>query len=153
MRIIGYIIGFLWCLPHTLFALLVMLWYRPHGIRWSDGCIEFIAGRKRDKDGNDRTRIWGKFAAQSFACPVIGYATEADRANPVYRRHERTHTLQGMVLGLLFGPIYGIIWAAIAIFAMPDEPTHWPGWRRSYYEIPFERQARRRGDDITAWGT
>lgn len=153
MKIIGYIIGFVWCLPHTVFALLVMLSYHPHSLRWSDGCLEFIAGRKLDKDGNSRTRIWGNFSAQSFGCPVIGYATEADRANPTYRRHERTHTLQGMILGLLFGPVYGIHWAFIALFVMPDDPKGWPGWKRSYYSVWAEKQARRRGDDPKAWGT
>jgi hypothetical protein len=153
MRIIGYILGLIWCLPNLVVGLLLALWYRPTKVRWYKGCLEFIAGRKKDKHGNDRTRIWGKPGGQSLGCPVVCYATVADWENARLRRHERTHTIQGLVLGIFFGPLYGGHWLLIRVFDCPDEPASEPAWKRAYLAICFEKQARRRELEAENWGT
>jgi hypothetical protein len=148
-----YLLGVIWSFPVIIAALLLMLWYRPQRIRWDRGCIEFVAGRKKDKKGRDRTRIWGKPGGQCIGVPVIAYATEADWNAPPLKIHERRHCVQGLILGLLFGPLYGGHWLLIRVFDTPDEPANMPAWKRAYRAIWFEQDARRHTrENPDGWG-
>jgi hypothetical protein len=85
--------------------------------------------------------------------PVIGYADETCWENAGLRIHERRHCVQGFVLGILFGPLYGGHYALIRAFDTPDEPKDAPAWYRAYRAIWFEKDARRHTrENKRAWG-
>jgi hypothetical protein len=144
-----------------LAAIPLMLYYKPRKIRWHKGCLEFLASYKRDKDGNilvddegyKVTRIFGNPGGQCLGVPIIGYADEDCWENPRLRRHERIHTIQGMILGILFGPLYGGHWLLIRVFDTPDEPAGAPAWKRAYRAIWAEKQARAHENNPNGWGS
>jgi hypothetical protein len=162
LRTLGWLLGFLWSLPMLPVALLLMLYYKPRRVRWHKGCLEFLASYKRDKDGeilvDDEgykiTRIFGNPGGQCLGVPVVGYADERCWDDPPLRIHERRHCVQGMILGILFGPLYGGHWLLIRVFDVPDEPADMPAWKRAYRAIWFEEDARRHAKMhvLDGWG-
>ena len=133
-----FLLGYLLALPHTLVGLLLALVYRSREWRWSDGCLECIAGSK-----DRRTRIWGQPWAQTHGFLII-YDCEAHRETPWLRVHERVHVFQGFVGSVFFPIAYGVCFTAHFVW------TGCKNWWRSYEAIPFERAARARADDIVS---
>jgi hypothetical protein len=133
-------------LPHTLLGLLVALIYRPTSWRWSDGCIEAVAG----------DRIWGKPGAQTWGF-LIYYRSENARAYEALRVHERVHVFQGIVGSVFFMLAYGahFLWN----YAFPKGWDGAPRWYRAYRGICFEKQAYRFDGEFSqrkrpgAWGS
>lgn len=118
--------------PNIVVSLLLALVYRPTHWRFSDGCLELVAGRR--KDGS--TRIWGRPGAQCLLCPVIWYASEKASNDDALRVHERVHVVQGFLLGgVLAALAYGLHffwnWAMGGFVA----------WKTAYYFIWAERWA------------
>jgi hypothetical protein len=82
-------------LPLFLVMLAVALvFYKPQQWRWSDGCLEFVAGR--DEEGE--TRIWGTPGGQTFGCPLIAYASVAAWNYRPTRLHERVHVIHSAIV-------------------------------------------------------
>jgi len=127
LRVLGYV----WSAPLTLIGLLLAVLYRPTSWRWSDGCLEAIAG----------DRIIGRPGAQTHGW-LIYYRDERARDDARLRRHERVHVRDGMVGGVLYGVAYALTFAWWFVFA-PATPADWPRWKRAYYRSWFERRARR----------
>ena len=149
LRILGYILGCIWSLPLLVVSLLLMAYYRPQKFRWYAGCLEYIADVRRNPDGSMRfddkgrplSRILGSPGGQCLGCPVIAYRSELDWNYTKTRIHERVHLIQGFVLGILFGPLYGGHWLLIRCFDTPDEPRGEPAWKRAYRAIWAEKMA------------
>jgi hypothetical protein len=161
LKTLGYVLGCIWSLPMLPVALLLMAYYKPRAIRWNKGCLEFLASYKRDKtgailideEGRKITRILGNPGGQSVGVPVIAYADETCWNSPRLRRHERIHVIQGFILGIFFGPLYGGHWLIIRVFDTPDEPADMPAWKRAYRAIWAEKQARAHENDPNGWGS
>jgi hypothetical protein len=130
MRTIGYILGLLWSLPHTLVGLLLVLVYWPRRVRWSDGCLEFVG-----------CRVWGvSNGAQTHG--VVVWHTDAQAWDNVpLRIHERVHVLQGFVGGPFYPVAYVLHW--LVLFVAGKGEGFGPRWWRAYRAIWFEQQARR----------
>jgi hypothetical protein len=162
LKILGYLLGLVWSLPMLPVALLLMIYYKPRKIRWHKGCVEFLAGWKRDKNGDVQvdeeghkiTRMFGNPGGQCLGVPIIGFADERCWENPGLKIHERRHCEQGFVLGILFGPLYGGHWLLIRCFDTPDEPKDAPAWKRAYWAIWFEEDARQHAREhvLDGWG-
>ena len=162
LRILGWLVGVVWSSPMLVVAIPLMLYYKPRKVRWSRGCLEFLADYKRDKDGtilvddegHKITRMLGNPGGQCLGVPIIGYADERCWENAPLRIHERRHCVQGFVLGILFGPLYGGHWLLIRVFDTPDEPADAPAWKRAYWAIWFEKDARRHAKlhVLDGWG-
>ncbi len=164
-------------------TLLLAIVYRPTSIRWRHGCLELVAGtfeRKNDKTGAVEliSRIWGRPHGQCLGAPAQWYKSKRHRDRPRLRVHERSHTIQGIIvnalaaplalLGLLWWPLYGLPLLAfglayggqflylLAAVGPGDKKT--PRWKKAYYRIWAERQAYRVQDEFErglrpeAWG-
>ena len=142
------LLGYLWALPHTIVGLFLCIPYLPKKVRWSEGCLEFIAGRKK----NGRTRIWGRPGAQTHGW-VIFYASESAWNRKNLRVHERVHTLHALIGGPLYALAYGIH------FAWLWSRSGFGPWKASYYKIWFEQKAHAKQSDYilgfcpNAWGS
>lgn len=134
--------GYLLALAHTVVGLALALVYRSHSWRWSDGCMEALAGRLPD----GRTRIWGRPSAQTHGWLIL-YADARVRESPRLRAHERVHVVQGFVGGPLFPIAYGL--SFLVLFAA----DRFRSWRNAYLAIPFERHARAVEGRPGAWGS
>ena len=135
--------GYVLALPHTLIGLLLCLVYRAHSWRWSDGCIECIAG----------DRIWGKPGAQTHGWLIV-YRDDAARERADLRVHERCHVVQGMLGGPLYMLAYGLHFGVRFLIGSRHEayPVHWPRWKHAYRGIWFEEQAYARQHRADGWG-
>jgi len=154
MRYVGYVIGVIWSMLHTLFGLLLVLIYWPRSIRWRKGCIEMVA-----------TRIIGfkKPASGAQTHGIIIYGTDLAALNNIpLGVHERKHVIQGFVLG----PFYPIAYVLHFLVLYVKVKAGWTdgigtgaAWKRAYRMIVFERQARRAeiayesGNAPDAWGS
>jgi len=136
-------------LPNVVVSLLLAVFYRPTSARWSEGCLELVAGRKK----NGTTRIWGRPGGQSLGCQVIWYASERQRARRDLCVHERVHTVHGFwLLGVPFGIAYGahFLWEWARQGFGPWKPAYYRIWsERIAYRVQDEFQAGQRPD---AWG-
>lgn len=136
-----FFIGYLWSLPHTIIGLLLAtLVYRSHSWRWSDGCIECVAGT--GKDGT--TRIFGRPWAQTHGCLIV-YDTVPHTNTAWLRAHERTHVVQGFVGGPLFVVAYILCFLALLVY----HGEYYPAYRNN----PFEAHAYGNERNPGAWGT
>jgi hypothetical protein len=163
-------------------TLALIIVYRPTDIRWRHGCLEMIAGSFYRQEGSRLrrvTRIWGRPGGQSLGSIGLWFATARDRDNRGLNVHERTHTIQGIIVNaaalplvllghyvwwplyalplLAFGIAYGGHWLYLFVAVGPgDNKT--PRWKKAYYLIWAERQAyriQREYDDgkrAGAWG-
>ena len=127
--------GYLFALPHTLFGLLLLVFYRPSSFRWSAGCIEVVA-----------SKIWFRPNAQTHGW-MIYYSGINERESAELRVHERVHVVQGFLLGPLFPILYGLMFAWYFLRSPKD------GWYPAYMKIPFEKQAYPIGHRKTGWGS
>lgn len=136
-----FFLGYLWCLPLVLLFLPVVAFvYRSHEWRWHDGVLTCIGGS--NDDGS--TRIWGRPGAQTWGWLTV-FASERERQRADLRIHERCHTVQAFVLGVLWIVIYGIM------FIVPYIANPSAGWKAAYEKVAFEvwayaRQAASRTD-------
>jgi len=143
-----HLVGYLWSLPNTLIGLLLVPLYAPQSIEWCDGCLEVIAGER--KDGS--TRIFFKPSGQTFGW-IIFYATEEKRQKASLRVHERVHVTQGFIGGPLFALTY------LLCFAWSFTRNGFKDWYSAYMRNPFEIQAYRIQDEFEAgqrpdqWGS
>jgi len=126
-----YLPGYVMALPHTVIGLLLCLVYRAHSWRWSDGCIECIAG----------DLIWGKPGAQTHGWLIV-YRDEKARQRADLRVHERCHVVQGMIGSVGYMAAYGIhfLWNYVRDHEYPDMERQ-PRWWRAYRGVWFEEQA------------
>ena len=140
-------LGYLWSLPNTLIGLLLIIFYRPKSVRWSDGCLEMVAGRP----------IWGGAIAQTWGW-VIWYA-EGIREVEAVRVHERRHVRQSFIFGVFFLVIYVLHFAYLYLFVAEDNPPYRTRWDDAYFRIIFERRAHdyerefEAGKHPGAWGS
>lgn len=128
------ILGHLWALPLTVFALLATLTrYFPRRIRWRLGGIEVIPrwglipkGLKRDgKDFRTGGQTFGLFRF---------YREEKNWEDIPLVYHEKTHQKQQMIWGILYLFIYGgfFLWFWLEAGMTPY---------MAYMAIPFEVEA------------
>ena len=141
-----YLPGYVMAAPLTLFGLLLaVFWYRPalKDCRFKDGCLEMIPSRQL---------IGGPWVGGQTFGNVVFFKDERNRASGSLNVHERCHTVQAMVFGVLFAAIYGIHF--LILWAKPGRD-----WQEAYYEIIWERQAYKRGGEYEnglrqdAWGS
>ena len=126
-----YLPGYIMAAPLTLFGiLLALVWYRPAAkdCRFKDGCIEMIPSREHLIGGS-----W--VGGQTFG-NVIFFKDGRSRDRGDLNVHERCHTVQAMILGILFALIYGVHF--LILWASPKRD-----WQAAYYEIVWEKQAYR----------
>lgn len=133
--------GYVWALPMTLIGIVMCLIFRSHSWRWSNGCIECVAGKYPD----GTTRIVGKPGAQTWGFLIV-YAEPKYREIPWLRVHERVHVVQG----LLGGPLF--VLAYIACF-YHNYYTNGRQYYEAYRHNPFEEWAYDRESRPGAWGT
>jgi len=85
-------------IPFTLLTyvatILILPIYRPTGVRFYAGCIEFIGGTFT-RDGKAFTRIWGRPGGQSWGVRCVWYSSRHNQASASLRVHERVHALHG----------------------------------------------------------
>lgn len=154
-----YFLLYIFLLPHTLVGLLMASVYWPTKVRWSDGCLEMVAGSK--KDGT--TRIFGKPGAQTWGF-LIYYANEECMNRSDLRVHERCHVVQACVLlGVPFVILYVGDFCARLIWVDFEATKHFvnsPRWYKAYRSIWFEKQAydrqwksRAKELPFKAWGS
>lgn len=145
-------LGYLWALPHTLIGLLLVPLYRPTRVRWSEGCLEMIAGTS-----HGRTRIFGKPWAQTHGW-LIFYAGEEWWSERSLRVHERVHVTHGFIGGPFYVLSYILHFAWLFAFT-PTTPVGKPRWKRAYLKVWSERIAYRTQDEFAdgkrpdAWGS
>ena len=138
-----YIPGYILSLPHTLFGLLLMLWYRPTKVRWNNGTIECISehiipqGIDRTGDGDVDDPEDFRTGAQTHGI-IIFYADEYQRLRPDLVAHERTHVWQGMLFGPLYPLTYGVFFLGLLVIMRNIV--------RAYRAIPWEQWARKVGE-------
>lgn len=125
LRAIGYALGFVWSLPHTLLGVLLILVYFPREIRWSQGCLEVIP-----------RWIIGSPGAQTHGV-VIFYRDRRTRAWVPLRVHERVHVVQGMIFGIFYIISYSLF------FLLKWVSQGFRHWAVAYMWIPWEKQAYR----------
>ena len=131
IKALGYALGLIWSMPHTIVGLLLCIVYRPRKVRWSDGCLEFVS-----------PRIWGVERGAQTHGLVVFYSEDLLRYNEPLRVHERVHVLQGFIGGPFYPLLYVLHFAFnFAVGIGPNIPT--PRWHRAYAAICFEQQARR----------
>ena len=124
----------------------MVVFYRAHSWRWSEGCIECIGERfeRTNEETGKResfTRIWGRPGAQTWGIAIV-YSNKRNRDWRRLRAHERVHVIQSMVLLDVFYLLsYGIHFAIL--FALLPGTPKTPRWKVAYYRVWAERQARR----------
>ncbi len=139
-------------LPNTILGFVLAYIYRAHSFRWSEGCIEAVAGVGMTRRGVKRTTIWWRSLAQAHGFLII-YSTKPAQFNKYLRVHERVHVLQQLAGGPLYILAYLLSLSSL-IFGQ--------GFRnvsRARQEVPFEWQALvierdfRDGNCPDAWGS
>ena len=130
MRRAAAVLGYAWSFPLTAIGLVLAIVYRPRAWRWSDGCLEALAG----------DRIFGRPGAQTHGW-LIYYRDDVARDDEGLRRHERVHVRDGMIGGVFYGVAYAVTFLFWYVFT-PATPEGWPRWKRAYYRSWFERRAR-----------
>lgn len=129
-----------------LLGLPLALVYRAHSWRWSDGCLEAIAGAQMIGRPGAQTHGW-----------LIFYAGERQRRHAPLRVHERVHVLQAFVGGPLYTLSYGLHW--LWLFARGGGEGTQPRWQWAYRRVWAEQQAYRvqrqyvDGARPEAWGS
>lgn len=145
--------------PLTLTALVYALAVRAHSWRWQDGCLTFLSSRLV---GNPGGQCWS---------PVIGFASEEQRARLDLQVHERTHVVQAFAVSLGALAVVPVPWfglgapgwmapiavsligslgfalaygAAFLWFYASEQPDEKPGWHDDYLKNPFEDHAYRK---------
>lgn len=147
-------------LPLSLIALLyAVVIARASSWRWIDGCLTFVAATKV-RGGATVSCMWGNPGGQCWS-PVVGFASELQRARTDLRAHEYTHVAQcflGVLVGLaLFPPLLVAmgwpLWLAPAFawlvfpivygigFFVPFALGGFRDWRAAYMASPIERHA------------
>lgn len=140
-------------LPLSIIAIGYALVVGGHAWRWQDGCLTFLSSRMIGQPGG---QCWS---------PVIGFASEAQRARRDLQVHERVHVVQCFcltlgALGLLpvllvaiGAPLWlapALAWLAFPIAYGAGFAYGWAltrkGWREAYHRSPFEIAAYARQD-------
>jgi len=134
IKIIGYALGLVWSMPHTIVGLLLCFVYRTRQVRWSDGCLEFVS-----------PHIWGVERGAQTHGIVIFHSTDLLRHDMPLRIHERVHVLQGFIGGPFYPIAYGLSFAWHCVRSKADGVR--PRWYVAYLAIGFECQARRITDE------
>jgi hypothetical protein len=123
-----FLIGYVWSLPLVLLFLpVVVAIYSAGSWVWHDGVLTCVAAKNDD----GTTKIWGRPGAQTWGWVTV-FASEAERQDAALRVHERCHTVQAFVLGILWLLIYGIM------FIVPYLRAPKAGWKAAYEKIAFE---------------
>ena len=127
----------IWMLPSILvvwlFYLLPLLAFGY--VKWTGFVEPWVAELRLSRDDNWYTSLWVGWAGFSAPCALILNHTAVNDED--VRQHELRHCAQQRVLGVLFYPVYGAIWLAVAVAA-------WLGLtkRHPYRDHPLERDAR-----------
>lgn len=129
------VVGWIWCFPLTLIGLVLAFlggaW--PYKLRPA-GVIQF----------RDRFGLWEKFFSERhyYGLTIGAVSIFADDPtvldNPIFLRHERQHTYQAFVLGILFPFFY---FGAMLYEELRHDPD-------PYRDDWFEAQAYRDQADI-----
>ncbi len=133
MKVVALVLGNLWMLPNTLFSAIylgvfaLMGWVRWAGFgRWSIK-LEVVNGcwldQRMGKGG------WIAWASGVFTCYRFGFKDSVSTET-----HEERHVIQQMILGVLQPVMYFLSSVWLWLFR---RDLH------SYYDNPFERDARR----------
>lgn len=125
------ILGHIWALPMSLFAILALLTrYFPRKIRWNRGSFEIITRWGLVPKGMQKFTTRGQgFGLFRF------YLNEAAWDNGGLREHEGTHQAQQRKWGILYPFVYG------GFFFYYMSQGFIPV--AAYYLIPFEKEAYR----------
>lgn len=139
-------LGFLWSLPLTLLGLLAAWLGRCRYLGTTDGVIEFYA-----KQGGLAAWVFlrtGTVGASGIWGCVCIYA-DLD-PGPRTRAHERRHSAQAMVLGVLWPVVY-LLGGVYALITEPFKKSPFP-WSPSafYWFNPLEIDARRAAWNVPA---
>ena len=154
MRKLWFTLGFIWLLPATLLVWLLYvlpLWalgyIKLDSIKWP--VVEF----KLKAVGNWYAKLWKKWWGWSGPCVYIYEDTDYIILNDgveeqhrawlnvqakVTETHEVRHCLQQLIFGPLHYPLYGLSSLVLWIYGtVANKDIH------SYYDNPFERDARK----------
>ena len=124
MKLVLYVLGFIWALPLSIIGAVLSLVYGPKAVRWQNGVllvqVRWLIGFK--------DTIGQTFGIYIFLKPPINEdVTSLDRIIA----HERTHTFQGFRWGIFF------------IFAYPlASLIAWARGKHFYRDNYFEIKAR-----------
>ncbi len=130
-----YWLGFLWSLPNTLIGLiLAKVFYGGRNWEWFEGTLLVTVERAI---GNPGAQTWGVV----ICCVGPRNRQVVDSLRPLWD-HEYRHVLQGLVFGPLFLLAYGFEWLFRFVF-MPGQPKDAPRWFRAYWNLSWEKDARR----------
>lgn len=122
-----YYLGYLLALPMTLIGIAAALILGARRFAWVSGVIECVTPRL------------GWAAAMTFG-QVVMYRDPYLKTIGELAVHERTHVVQGFVLGPLQPILYGVFFA----YAWARNPAG--GFEAAYRANPFERHAYAVGD-------
>ncbi len=149
MMAILNLLGFLWCLPNTILGLLLAIPYGARDFAWEDWCIKCTVKRAI---GNPGAQTWGVMVMAVGDHNRIRIESKALATSRRLWRHERRHTRQAFVFGVLMLVAYSMEW--IARFLFKPGPTiekymetRHKGkgakrWFRAYWRLSWERDAR-----------
>ena len=100
LRKIAKVLGFLWAIPNTIVGLVAALACRSYPMCWSakDMAWHCVASKWPSR----------RFCAITLGC-VIVYRDVYILADGTIVKHELEHVRQGMILGPLHFPIYGLL--------------------------------------------
>ncbi len=168
LRYLGYPL----LVPRTLIGCFVFaMIYKAHSWRWSEGCIECIAGQKFAQSRRTRkyewvTRIWGSPGAQTWGFVIVN-SNHTQMMKKDLRVHERRHVWQAIyTLEIGFLLVYGghYLWGRyfedgdhwvvdrVGYVSRRPSPDHLgthlkeaepERWRRAYLKVIWERWANR----------
>lgn len=127
------LLGYLWALPHSLFGLLLLAYYWPRSVRWSEGALDVIT---------TRTLIGGRWVAGQTYGWVIFYREGPAARGVNMRAHEREHVRQALIGGPFYPLAYGLHFLWLWLVKREN-------WRDAYRANWFEVRAYAVGDQAT----
>lgn len=150
LKLVLRLLGYLWSLPHALFGLLLLCTvYFPRSIRWHRGVFEVVVrwhliprGMDRTGDGDIDDPEDFRTGGQTHAWFVF-LRDEEQRKSLRLGNHERMHTVQEMIFGPLYPVIYGLDFFCRLFAACLRDDYRDVAVANAYYNIWFERWARR----------
>lgn len=123
-----FLIGYVWAFPLVLLFLpVVAAVYQAGSWKWHDGVLTCVAAS--NDDGS--TKIWGSPQGQTWGWLTV-FSSETARQRAELRVHERCHTVQAFIFGILWIVVYGGMFA----FEYMRAPSK--GWKAAYALVWFE---------------
>ena len=139
-----YVLGYWWCFPNTLLSFIFYVCpmvvagqitnSKKVGVSSTETIIQWL----EPVEGSWLDKRY-KYGGQAMGAFVLLNRNLTDKQRKRIMIHEETHVLQQYALGI-FQPVVYVLASVFIYIFMPK--------KHSYYDNPFERQARKRAGQI-----